>query len=199
MRLALVLTILLLSGYTTGLAATEVKNFPLAPAAQACLDAKPSASNDPEGFLRCLDIIEADAGDRWTAMYVAQHPATQACRDNPPSPSDPSLASLCRTLIDQEDTAVAHHTDKLRVNMGLLRTSVMERAAKKAAWAAAPQCDAACRRYRQARRDVEMDDATFEAELRADDPSLLLGEYLGRGSISCTSYQLGMFTNTDCY
>lgn len=133
MRRAFVLTILTLSGYTTALAATDVTDVPFAPEAQACIDQPPSVSNDLDGFLRCTDIIEVASVDRWHAIYIAEHPATKACRDNPPSPSDPSLASLCLTLIDQEDTAVAYYKDKVHVNMGLLRTRVLEHAGKKAA------------------------------------------------------------------
>jgi hypothetical protein len=95
MRLALVLTILLLSGYTTALAATDVTNVPFPPEAQACIDQPPSVSNDPDGFLRCTDIIEVASVDRWHAMYVAQHPATKDCRDNPPSPSQIPRSRVC--------------------------------------------------------------------------------------------------------
>lgn len=46
--------------------------------------------------------------------------------------SAPAIVSLCRTLIDQEDTALDHNKDKLRVDMDVLRRSVIEHAAKKA-------------------------------------------------------------------
>ena len=196
MRLALILTILLLSGYTTGLAATDVENFPFPPEAQACIDHTPSASNDPDGFLRCTDIIEVASVDRWHAMYVAQHPATKACRDNPPSPSDPSLTSLCFILIDQEDTAVAHHKDTLRVNMGLLRTSLIKHAAKKAA--------------RKAERlniplgiDVEEEIERLDreiAQMEADSRMMLSIPFPAmREPITCTSSRIGSSTYTDCY
>jgi hypothetical protein len=133
MRLAVVLAILFLSGHGTALAATDVTDVPFTPEAQACIDQPPSVSNDPDGFLRCTDLIEVASVDRWHVRYVAEHPATKACRDNPPSPSDPSLTSLCFTLIDQEDTAVALYKDKVHVNMGLLRARVLEHAEKKAA------------------------------------------------------------------
>lgn len=196
MRLALILTILLLSAYTICLAATDVKEFPFPPEAQACIDHIPSASNDPDGFLRCTNLIEVASVDRWHAIYLAQHPATKACRDNPPSPSDPTLTSLCFTLIDQEDTAVAHQKDKLRVNMGLLRTSVIEHAVKKAAQKA--------ERLNiplgiDVEEDIERMDreiAQMEADIRL---MLSIASPAMREPITCTSSRTGSSTYTDCY
>lgn len=196
MRLALVLTILLLSGYTTGLAATDVTNVPFPPEAQACIDQTPSASNDPDGFLRCTDIIEVASVDRWHAMYIAQHPATKACRDNPPSPSDPSLTSLCFTLIDQEDTAVAHHKDKVHVNMGLLRTSVIEHAAKKAARKAERlniPLGVDVEAYIE-RLDRELAQMEADSRMMLSTPSSPMRE-----PIMCTSSRIDSSTYTDCY
>lgn len=194
MRLAIVLTILLLNGYTTGLAATDETNFPFPPEVQACIDHPPSASNDPDGALRCIDIIEAAALDRWKAMYVARHPTAKVCRDNPPLPSDHSLTSLCFTLIDEEDTAVAHHKDKLHVSMDQLRTRVIERAAKKAA---RPVCDAACQRLNA--MSVEELDAEIAGVERGMDMMFLPPMPLMREPVNCISSQMGSYTYTNCY
>lgn len=106
MRLALFLTILLLSGYTTGLAATDETNFPFPPAAQACIDHTPSASNDPAKFIRCLDILEVAAVDRWRAMRLAAHPETKACLDRSLASADTVVPRRCFTLLDEENAAV---------------------------------------------------------------------------------------------
>jgi hypothetical protein len=196
MRLALVLTILLLSGYTTGLAATDVTNVPFPSEAQACIDQPPSVSNDPDGFLRCTDIIELASVDRWHAMYVAQHPATKACRDNPPSPSDPSLTSLCITLIDQEDTAGAHYKDKLRVEMGLSRTNVIEHAARKAARKAERlniPLGVDVEEYIE-RLDREIAQMEADSRMMLSTPSPPMRE-----PITCTSSRIDSSTYTDCY
>ncbi|MEK7764383.1 MAG: hypothetical protein AAB433_22650 [Nitrospirota bacterium] len=197
MRPALVLSLLFLSDYSIALAGGEVMSFPSSPAAQACHEHMPSPSKDPEGFLLCLDIVEGAAPDRWKAMYVAKHPDTKACRDNPPSPSDPARVSLCFTLIDQEDTAVAHYKDKLRVDFDLLRKRVNERAAKKAA--------------RRAERlnpplglsmEAEIERLDYEIEqLEAGTRSMFSAPSfpMMREPITCMSYPMGRTTYTDCY
>lgn len=139
MHLALVLTFLLLSNDAMALSATEASNYPFPPAAQACLDHIPSASKDPQGFLQCLDIGEVAAADRWKALYEAKHPATKVCRESPPLPSDPSLTSLCFTVLDQEATAYAHMKEMVGMKMNLLRKRITERAAQRAARIQLPQ------------------------------------------------------------
>ena len=196
MRHALILTILILIVSFAGLAAADDTGIPFPPAAQARIAHLPSASNDPDGFLRCVDIMELAALDRWHAMYVVQHPTATVCRENPPLPSDLSLVSLCHTLIDQEDTAVAHHKDKLRLNMSLLRTKVIEYAAKKAA-------RKIVRLNTPLGIDGEEEIARLDAEIarmeRGMERMLLSPVPMMREPIHCTSYSLGISVNTDCY
>ncbi|MEQ1795028.1 MAG: hypothetical protein ABL970_12650 [Nitrospira sp.] len=193
MRLALVLPILLLSDYSIALAGGEVMSFPSSPAAQACHDHFPSASKDPEGTLLCLDIVEEAAPDRWKAMYVAKHPDTKACRDNPPSSSDPARISQCSTLIDQEDTAVAHYKDKLRVDFDLLRKRVREYPEKKAARKA--------ERFNSQSMEAEIERLDYEIEqLEAGSRMMMSPPFpTVRESIMCTSSQVGSYTYTNCY
>jgi hypothetical protein len=200
MRLALFLALLLQSFHITAFAATDETSFPFPPDAQACIDHMPSPSNDPDGFIRCVDITEVAALERWKALYVAKHPATKVCRDNPPPPSDPSLTSRCSILIDQEDTTVAHYKDKLRVNMGLLRTKVSEYAAKKAARKAerrniSPNIDV----EEEIEAEIERLDAEIAKVERGMDRMYSSPMPMMREPIYCTSYSLGMFVNTDCY
>lgn len=129
-------------------------------------------------------------------MYVAKHPETKACRENAPSPSDTARVSQCSTLIDQEDTAVAHYKDKLRVDFGLLRKSVNDYAARKAA--------------RRAERINSQLGIGLEAEIERLDQEieqLEAGSHMMmsppfptvRESIMCTSSQVGSYTYTNCY
>lgn len=196
MRLAVVLVIFFLSGHAPALAVTDVTDVPFAPDAQACIDQPPSASNDPNGFLQCTDLIEVASIDRWHARYVAEHPATKACRDNPPSPSDPSLTSLCFILIDQEATAVAHYKDKMHVNMGLLRTRVLEHAGKKAARKTERlnvPLGGELEEYNE-RLDWEIAQRDAESSMRLSTASPPMRE-----PITCTSSRVDNNTNTDCY
>lgn len=196
MRLALVLIILLLSDYFTSFASAEEWSFPSSPAAQACHDQMPSASKNPEGFLRCLDILEVAAPDRWKAMYMAKHPDTKACRDNPPSSSDPARISQCSTLIDQEDTAVAHYKDKLRVDYGLLRKRVNDYAAKRSI-----RRTEGLNSLQGIGAEAEIERLDYEIEQLEAGGRMMLSTPLPtvREPITCMSSQMGRTTYTDCY
>lgn len=200
MRLALFLALLLQSVPITAFAVTDETSYPFPPEVQACIDHRPSPSKDPDGFIRCVDISEAAALERWKALYVAKHPATKVCQDNPPLSSDPSLTSRCSTLIDQEDTAVAHYKDKLRVNMGLLRTKVNAYAAKKAARKTErPNISPSIDGEEEIEAEIERLDAEIARVERGMDRMFSSPTPMLREPIHCTSYSLGMFVNTDCY
>lgn len=180
MRLALALTILLLSGYTTGLAATDEMIFPFPPEAQACRDHFPSASKDPAAFLRCADILEVAAVERWQAMRIAKQPDTQACL------MAPVRSRSCDALLDKEEAAV----DRDRAFARLKKNEVILRIIAHAAERAARP-----RREYDASADIERLDADIARMERGMDMLLLPTM---REPIRCTSYSLGMFTNTDC-
>lgn len=192
MRLTFILPILLLSDYSTSFAGADVMSFPSSPAAQACHDQLPSGSKNPDGFLRCLDILEVAASDRWKAMYVEKHPDTKACRDNPPSSSDPARVSQCSTLIDQEDTAVAHYKDKLRVDFDLLRKRVNEYVAKKVQHLNSSGGIGVETEIERLDYEIEQLEVGSRSMYSVPSPTM-------REPIACMSYPMGRMTYTDCY
>jgi hypothetical protein len=98
--------------------------------------------------------------------------------------------------MDQEDTAVAHYKDTLRVNMGLLRTSVIELAAKKAARKAdRPNISLGI----DLEEDIERMDREI-AQMEADIHMMSSIPFPAmREPITCTSSRIDSSTLTDCY
>ena len=127
-------------------------------------------------------------------------PIAKACLTDPPPTTDIFWTNFCEGLLGIDERERAHRQEWAR--LGALKAPQSLPATRERTIItpvpsrhAPPQCNAACQaRYRQALRDAQMDDATFEAELRAANRNPFQREPL-----SCTSYQLGMFTQTDCY
>lgn len=172
MKLALVLSILLLIGCATAHTSRDPLSFDDRPIAKACLT-DPPPTTDIFWTNFCEDLLGIDERERAHQRAWAKH-------------ETPGCDAVCRYHIERD----------------IKRERTMTPAPARHA---PPPCDADCQvrqaARRQAWRDVQMDDASFEAELRNANRNPFLGEAPSaqREPISCASSRIGSSTYTDCY